>query len=427
MSNSAEEILQKASKKYGSQTPFAEPAWYNEENVTPYYNEHHKVFRGKVRKFVDEVVMPNIDKWEADNCIPPFAFKLAAEVGIQACLCGWPIDTAGPRPEGFDLFFCVIAFDEISRCGSGGVVWGLTGGIGIGLPPVAHFGEDNLKELVVGPVLRGEKTIALAVSEPTAGSDVANIATTAVEDGDFYIVNGLKKWITCGMFADFFTVAVRTGDEGSGMMGVELLLIEKTRPGVSVRAMDCMGAKGSGTAYVEFDDVRVPVDNLIGDVTCLLKNFVTERLGLALQANRFARVCLAESIEHIRRRKAFGKKLEDQPVVRYKIANMARRVESTHAFLESLAYRAVAMDRDGGDWIGSILRYGAEAALAKVQATDTFEYCAREAAHLHGGNSYVKGNKIESLYRHVLSLSIPGGATDVMLDAAARLSLKGKF
>lgn len=166
------------------------------------------------------------------------------------------------------------------------------------------------------------------------------------------IFPGLKKWITCGTFADYFTVAVRTGEEGSGMMGVSLLLVERDRPGVSTRPMDCMGVKGSGTAYVEFDDVRcelarctpshyhqymlklivyemnlvrrVPQSNYIGDVTMLLRNFVTERLGLALQANRFARICLAESIEYARRRRAFGKRLVDQPVVRYKIADMVR-------------------------------------------------------------------------------------------------------
>jgi len=211
------------------------------------------------------------------------------------------------------------------------------------------------------------------------------------------------------------------------MMGISLLLIERNRKGVSTRAMDCMGVKGSGTAYVEFDDVVVPEENIIGDISCLLKNFVTERLGIALQANRFARVCLAESIEYVRRREAFKKKLVDQPVVRYKIAHMAREVESTHAFLESLTYRIVAVERAGEDWLTPLLRLGAEAALAKVQATRCFEHCAREAAHLHGGNSYVKGNRIESLYRHVLSLAIPGGSEDVMIDAAARLSLQGKL
>ena len=139
------------------------------------------------------------------------------------------------------------------------------------------------------------------------------------------------------------------------------------------------------------------------------------------------RVCLSESIEHCKRRETFGKKLEDHPVVRYKLATMMREVEVTQAYIEALAYRIIALERTGADWFSAILKLGAEAALAKVQATRVFESCAREAAHLHGGSSYVKGNRIESLYRHVLSLAIPGGASDVMIDAAARLSLKGRL
>jgi len=412
--------------KFGSLTPFAEPSWYDSRNTSPYYNKHHEAFRLKMRRFVDDEIIPHVAEWEKDEEIPRHVYKRASEVGLIPTILGWPEDCVSqPRPEGFDGLFLVIAFDELCRCASGGVVWGLVGGLGIGAPPVLHYGSDEMKQRVLRPCLDGTKNIALAVSEATAGSDVANLATTAREEGDFYVINGLKKWITCSMVSSFFCVAARTG--GEGMMGISLILVERDLPGVSVRPMDCMGAKGSGTGYVEFDDVKVPKSNYIGDVTCLLRNFITERLGIALQANRFARECLRESIEYAKRRKAFGKKLEDQPVVRQKIANMARKVEVTHAFLESLAFRIVAQERAGEDWFDGILRLGAEAALAKVQATNTFEFCAREAAHIHGGNSFVKGNIIENMYRHVLSLSIPGGATDVMIDAAARLSLKGSL
>mmetsp|Transcript_5143 Transcript_5143/g.9235 ORF Transcript_5143/g.9235 Transcript_5143/m.9235 type:complete len:421 (+) Transcript_5143:2653-3915(+) len=411
--------------KFGCKLPFSEPSWYDSRNDSPYYTEAHKVFRGQMREFVDNYVIPNVEKWEKDG-IPREAFQKAAKVGLIPTILGWPEDCVStPRPEGFDGLFLVIAFDELCRCASGGIVWGLVGGLGIGAPPVAHYGTDEMRQRVLRPCLDGDANIALAVSEATAGSDVGNLSTTAEEQGDFYIVNGLKKWITCSMFADYFTVAARTGGKGSGMMGISLILVERSMPGVTVREMDCMGAKGSGTGFVEFDDVKVPKANYIGDVTCLLRNFITERLGIALQANRFARECLKESIEYAKRRKAFGKKLEDQPVVRAKIANMALRVESTHALIESLAFRIVAQERRGEDWFDAILRIGAEAGLAKVAATDTFEFCAREAAMIHGGNSYVKGNKIESLYRHVLSLSIPGGSSDVILDASARLALKG--
>ena len=171
-----------------------------------------------MRAFVDDEIIPNVEDWEEAGEVPREAFKRAAEVGMLPAMCGWPTDVEGipPRPEGFDGFFIVIAFDELCRCASGGVVWGLTGGFGIGLPPIVHSPtiDNALKQRVAGECIRGEKRIALAISEPTAGSDVGNLSTTAEEVGDFYVVNGLKKWITCGMFADYFTTAVRTGGEG---------------------------------------------------------------------------------------------------------------------------------------------------------------------------------------------------------------------
>jgi alkylation response protein AidB-like acyl-CoA dehydrogenase len=418
--------------QFGSETPWAEPSWYDARNDSPYYGEPHRRWRARMRKYVDECIVPNVDAWEAAGEVPLSAYKQAADAGVLAALSGWPEGLCGPRPDGYDGFFILIAHDEISRCASGGVVWGLIGGLGIGLPPVVFAQGDNkdwLHREVAAKCLDGSKRICLAVSEPTAGSDVAGLRATAVlsEDGTRYVVNGMKKWITNGMFADFFTVAVRTGGEGSGMLGVELLLVERTRAGVRTRPMDCMGVKGSGTAFVEFNDVVVPARNLIGGVHSLLRNFVTERLGLAIQACRFSRVCLQESVEYARWRRAFGKKLEDQPVVRHKIAEMARKVISTHALIESLAGRLVAVERRGDDWYDALLRMGAEAALCKVQATKCFDFCATCAAHLQGGNAYVKGNKIESLYRHVLSLAIPGGSEDVLIDAAARLALKGRL
>jgi alkylation response protein AidB-like acyl-CoA dehydrogenase len=171
----------------------------------------------------------------------------------------------------------------------------------------------------------------------------------------------------------------------------------------------------------------VPKANHLGGIISLLRNFVTERIGLAIQANRFSRVCLEESVAWARRRKAFGKLLTEQPVVRYKIAEMARQIEVTQSYIENLVWRVVAMEKSGEDWFNAILRAGSEAALCKVQATKTFDKCARAAAHLQGGSAYVKGNKIESLYRHVLSLAIPGGSEDVMIDHAAKLMLGGNL
>lgn len=220
--------------------------------------------------------------------------------------------------EEWDHFHELIVTDELSRCGSGGVVWNLIGGYGIGLPPLIKFGTDSVKKRVVPDIIAGKKRICLCITEPDAGSDVANLVAEAkkTEDGKHYIVNGEKKWITNGIWSDYFTVAVRTG--GPGMEGVSLLLIEKTMPGVSVRRMDCQGVWASGTTYINFEDVKVPVENLIGKENqgfkVIMTNFNHERLGIIIQANRFSRVCYEEALKYACKRKTFGKKLIDHPV-----------------------------------------------------------------------------------------------------------------
>jgi alkylation response protein AidB-like acyl-CoA dehydrogenase len=291
----------------------------------------------------------------------------------------WPTKYAPcEAPEGFNAFHGAIAVDELCRCASGGMVWAVCGGLGIGLPPVLHFGSPELQDRVAPGCLAGDKFICLAITEPLAGSDVAAIRTTAVKDpsGKFYVVNGEKKWITNGVFADFFTVAVRTGGPGAG--GISLLLVERG-PGVTTKQMDCQGVWASGTTYITFDDVKVPVENLIGAendgfkmIMCACahvafcssrggaprcvrltpaaphnrSNFNQERMGIVYQALRFARVCLEESFLYAHSRKTFGKRLIDHPVIRMKIAEMARHVEATQAMSDVLTHQMIRMPRE---------------------------------------------------------------------------------
>ena len=167
------------------------------------------------------------------------------------------------KPADWDLFHEMLLTDEISRAGSGGLVWNLIGGFGIGCPPLVKFGKKPLVDRILPSILNGDKRICLAITEPDAGSDVANLTCEAklTEDGKHYIVNGEKKWITNGVWCDYFTTAVRTG--GEGMNGVSALLIEREHGGVSTRKMDCQGVWASGTTYVTFEDVKVPVENLL--------------------------------------------------------------------------------------------------------------------------------------------------------------------
>lgn len=211
-----------------------------------------------------------MQEWEEAKEVPGHVYKRMGELGFLGGLMGAAVDPKivpnhlkSVHPSQWDFFHELIVADELSRCASGGVVWNLVGGFGIGCPPLALYGSDELKERILPGILSGDKRICLAITEPDVGSDVGSLTCEAKlsEDGKYYIVNGEKKWITNGIYADYFTTAVRTG--GPGMGGISVLLIERG-PGVKTRKMECQGVMSSGTTYITFEDVKVPVGNLIG-------------------------------------------------------------------------------------------------------------------------------------------------------------------
>eukprot|EP00397_Hematodinium_sp_SG-2012_P045514 GEMP01051148.1.p1 GENE.GEMP01051148.1~~GEMP01051148.1.p1 ORF type:complete len:425 (+),score=96.76 GEMP01051148.1:24-1277(+) len=411
---------------FGSEIPYTEPNWYNESFSSTYYKESHKAWRQRCRAFVEKEITPNVHDWEVAKAIPKDVYEKAYEAGLLPCV-------VGPRgfelvdcraPEGFDYFHEMIFIDELARCASGGTLWGIVEGLQIGLPPVLNFGSEALKQRVAPECLMGKKVICLCITEPNAGSDVANIQTTAAKNGDHYIVNGQKKWITNGIFADYFTVAVRTG--GKGMKGISMLLLEKSMPGITTRRMDCQGVWPSGTTFVTFEDVKVPLENLIGEENqgfkVIMKNFNHERWGFVIQANRFSRVLLEEAMRYSTKRTTFGKKLHEHPVIRWKIAEMARQVESTHHWLENLTFQLCTMSFEA-----SMSQLGGPLALLKAHSSKVMEYCAREASQIFGGNAYTRsglGEKVERLYRDVRAYAIPGGSEEILLDLSARQAFK---
>jgi len=288
----------------------------------------------------------------------------------------------------------------------------------IGLPPILNVGSQAMKDRVARDIITGQKMIALAITEPWAGSDVAAIQTTAVlsSDGTHYIVNGQKKFITNGGYADFFTTAVRTGKEGMG--GISLLLIERDMPGFTIRRLKTQGWASSSTTHLLFENVKVPVKNLIGKENhgfrAIMINFNHERWVGIVKTIRGCRSCIEEAIKYARLRKTFGKRLVEHQVIRHKIAEMARLTETAFALLETLTFQM----QNGID-VSALL------ALLKVHATKTLEFCAREASQVIGGNSFLKtgpGAIVERIYRDVRVAAIGGGSEEIMLDLAMRQS-----
>lgn len=412
---------------YGDGFPFGDPAWYQANN-TPYYNETHRKIRQQCRDFTEEHIMPFCMDWDEAGEVPREVYQEFAKTSLMPLVLGrpWPEKYIGKCPLGYepDYFHELIVFDELARCGSGGVMWGIAGGMTIGLPPVYHFGSEALNKKVTANVLNGKEIICLAITEPHAGSDVAALRCSAELKGDHYVLNGEKKWITNGVFADYFTVACRTGDKGMG--GISLLLVEKTMPGVTTKKMKCSGVWCSGTTYITFDDVKVPVTNLIGKENkgfkYAMNNFNHERFALCCMTNRFSRVCLEEALKFSSKRKTFGKLLKDHPVIRWKLAEMARLVESTHAWIEQVAYQMNTMTK-----LEATYKLGGPTALLKVQCTKVFEYCAREAAQVFGGLGYTRGGqgeKVERLSREVRAMAVPGGSEEIMLDLGIKQQTK---
>lgn len=372
-----------------------------------YFDPSHQLIRDSVRRFVEREILPDIDQWEEAESFPRELYLKAGAAGILGI--GYP-EALGGSHEG-DLFAKVAASEELMRCGSGGLVAGL-GSLDIGLPPIVKWALPDVRERIVPQVLSGEKISALAVTEPGGGSDVANLQTRAVRDGDFYRVSGSKTFITSGVRADFYTVAVRTGAPGFG--GISLLLIEKGTPGFSVgRQLKKMGWWASDTAELFFDDCRVPVGNLIGaenmGFACIMGNFQNERLALALMANMTSQLALEQSLKWAREREAFGKSIGKFQVIKHRLAEMATALEVSREF----TYRQAAKIAAGQSVIKEI-------SMAKNFATDTSDRITTEAVQILGGLGYMRESLVERLYRDNRILSIGGGTREVMNEIISK-------
>ena len=360
------------------------------------------------REFVHREVAPHLQEWEDAHEVPRELHRAAARQGLLGV--SFPESVGG---EGGDLLDSVALQEAFFEAGaSSGLMAALYTG-GIALPHIATNGTPSLIDRFVRPTLAGELIGSLAVTEAGGGSDVAGIRTTAVREGDEYVVNGAKTFITSGVRADFVTTAVRTGEAGHA--GISLLVVEKGTPGFTVdRSLAKMGWHCSDTAELSYVDVRVPVANLVGEENSgfyqIAEQFVVERIGLAVHAYGIAARSLELTAAYCRERETFGKPLIANQVVRHKLVEMQRSIEVARCYVRNTAERYVL----GEDVI-------AEACLAKQTAVDCATYVCDQAVQLHGGTGYMHGTEVERHYRDARILPIGGGASEVLADLAAKL------
>ncbi len=367
-------------------------------------------------EFARREVAPHLQEWEDAGSLPRELHAAAAKQGLIGL--GFPESVGGSGGDLLDTVDCQEGI--LSEGGSSGLLAGLFTS-GIALPHMVaaaergegHEGGSSLVDRFVRPTLAGETIGSLAITEPGGGSDVAGIRTTAVRDGDHYVVNGAKTFITSGTRADFVTTAVRTG--GPGHAGVSLLVVEKGTPGFTVdRALTKMGWHCSDTAQLSYVDARVPVENLVGQENAgfyqIAEQFVVERIALAVHGYGIAARALDLTAAYCQERDTFGKPLVANQVVRHALVEMRRQVEVARSYTREVARRHVA----GENVI-------AEACLAKETACNTATFVCDKAVQLHGGTGYMHGTEVERHYRDARLLPIGGGATEVLTDLAAKL------
>ncbi|KAM0816657.1 hypothetical protein AB5N19_02459 [Seiridium cardinale] len=420
--------------------PFSEPPWLL-GLPSPIYTDSHRKWQAAIRPFIDEHLHSRAREWERAETVPEHVFADFAKVNMLIPALPAPLPVAWLKRlgihdllgvlkvEDFDYLHGLIFADEMARSGLAGPAGSLTTGFAFGIPPLLKFGGKQLQEKFLPELLRGQTRSCIAITEPDAGSDVANITTTAVKSkcGRFYLVSGTKKWITNGIWTDNSTMAVRTGPEGSGAAGLSMLVVPlKDTPGVSMRRLKVGGQISAGTTYIELDDVKVPVENLIGEegqgMRYVMTNFNHERLSIAVGTTRSARVALSAAFEYVLKREAFGKPLMDQPVVRHRLAKAGALLESQSAWVEQFAYQMTKLKKDDAD-----RELGGLTGLLKAQAGIVLKECADTAVLLFGGNGYTRsgqGEIAEMIWREVPGARIPGGSEDVMLDLAVRQLVK---
>ncbi len=372
----------------------------------PIYTEEHGLFRHTIREFVATEITPFANEWDEAGEFPRELYRKAGELGMF----GIGFDTEFGGMGSHDPILLCILSEEIARSGAGGIGASLFSNY-IGGPPINRAGTDEVKAEILPGMLAGDLVCALAITEPSGGSDVANLETRAVRDGDHFVVTGQKTFITSGLRADYITTAVRTG--GPGPAGVSLLVVPATADGFSATPLTKMGWWCSDTATLYFDNCRVPAKYLLGTENAgfriIMENFNYERLFMIAGMVGASRVCFDEALRWARERETFGRRLGDHQVIRHKLVEMDRTINATRAWMEQLAWRVSQGDKPV-----------AELAECKVQASLTMELCAREAAQVLGGASYLRGNPVERIYREVRVNAIGGGSEEIMRDLAAR-------
>ncbi|BCI83824.1 acyl-CoA dehydrogenase family protein [Mycobacterium sp. SMC-18] len=364
--------------------------------------------RKTVRAFAEREILPHVDEWERSGELPRSLHEAAGAAGLLGAQA--PESVGGGGGDGADA---VIVCEELHYAGVPGGVFASLFTCGISTPHMIASGDQRLIDTYVRPTLQGKMIGSLAITEPGGGSDVGHLTTRADRDGDDFIINGAKTYITSGVRADYVVTAVRTG--GPGAAGVSLIVVDKDTPGFTVsRKLEKMGWRSSDTAELSYVDVRVPATNLVGPENSgflqIAGAFVSERVGLAAQAYASAQRCLDLTVQWCRDRETFGRPLITRQSVQNTLAEMARRIDVARVYTHHLVERELAGETN----------LIAEVCFAKNTAVEAGEWVANAGVQLFGGMGYMAESEIERQYRDMRIIGIGGGTTEILTSLAAK-------
>ncbi|PCI68818.1 MAG: acyl-CoA dehydrogenase [Piscirickettsiaceae bacterium] len=374
-----------------------------------YFNEEHTMLRDQIRRFIEQRVMPVAEPWEKSGKVPREILQEMGELGFLGIR--YSAEYGGSE---MDALGSVILAEELGRSTFGGFAVTVLVHTDMASPHLDNFGNKAQLDKHMPDIISGKKIVGVAVTEPDAGSDVASMKTRAVKDGDHYVLNGSKMFITNGVYGDLFFVAAKTDTNVKASRGITIFMVEKGTPGFSVgKKLDKMGWLSSDTAELVFDDCRVPAENILGEVNkgfySIMRNFQNERMVLGAQSMGEASKALELTMEYVTTRKAFGGVLFDKQVIRQRLASLASQVEAGR----QLVYHAAWLDAQGLDCIK-------EVSMVKAYCGELVNKVMYDCLQFHGGFGYIRESAIERMYRDARIQSIGGGATEVMLEEVSK-------
>lgn len=378
-----------------------------------YYTEEHEAFRASLKEFLKREVIPYVDKWEKDGFVDKAVFKKFGEMGYFGL--NYPEAHGGLN---LDLFYTVVLLEELQKVNSGGFAAAIWAHVYLAMTHLEKEGDAYIKEKYLVPSIDGDSVGCLCISEPFAGSDVAGMRTTAVKNGDHYLLNGSKTFITNGVYSDYLVIAAKTNPE-AGNKGLSIFVVDRKTEGISATSLEKLGWKASDTAEIAFDNVKIPVSNLLGEegkgFPYIMQHFALERLIMGINAHARAEYALEYAIEYMGERKAFGKSIDKFQALRHKVADLSSQVEMCKAFNYSVVSRMINKEY--------VVK---EASMSKLQSTKIADEVIYECLQLLGGYGYMEEYPMARLLRDSRLGPIGGGTSEILREIIAKMIFEKK-